>query len=102
MGLLAEKNIVIIGGTTGIGLSAAKAFIAEGAHLVVLGRNEVSVSLAKNQLGKNAETFSADASIPGSAEKAINFCIEKFGSFDGLYHVAGGSGRKWATGHYMN
>ena len=98
MGLLAEKNIVIIGGTTGIGLSAAKAFIAEGAHIVVLGRNEVSVSLAKNQLGKNAEAFSADASIPGSAEKAINFCIEKFGSFDGLYHVAGGSGRKMGDG----
>ena len=49
MGLLAKKNIVIIGGTTGIGLSAAKAFIAEGAHIVVLGRNENSVSLAKNQ-----------------------------------------------------
>ena len=98
MGLLAEKNIVIIGGTTGIGLSAAKAFIAEGANVVVMGRNEESVSLAKNQLGKNAETFSADASTPGSAEKAINICIEKFGSFDGLYHVAGGSGRKMGDG----
>ena len=49
---LENKNIVIIGGTTGIGLSAAKAFIAEGAKVVVVGRNADSVSEAKKVLGK--------------------------------------------------
>ena len=44
---LKNKNIVIIGGTTGIGLSAAKAFIAEGAKVVVVGRNAGSVAEAK-------------------------------------------------------
>jgi NADP-dependent 3-hydroxy acid dehydrogenase YdfG len=44
---LKNKNIVIIGGTTGIGLSAAKAFIAEGAKVVVVGRNADSVAEAK-------------------------------------------------------
>ena len=37
MSLLTGKNIVIIGGTTGIGLSAAKAFISQGANVVVVG-----------------------------------------------------------------
>ena len=95
---LANKKIVIIGGTTGIGLSAAKAFIREGAQVIVSGRNASSVAEAKHMLGKNAESISADATLPGSAEKVVSLCISKFGDFDGLYHVAGGSGRKMGDG----
>jgi NAD(P)-dependent dehydrogenase (short-subunit alcohol dehydrogenase family) len=98
MNLLQHKNIVIIGGTTGLGLSAAKAFVAEGANVVVAGRNEESVAEAKKLLGKNSFAFSADATQPETAVKAINNSIEKFGGFDGLYHVAGGSGRKMGDG----
>jgi NAD(P)-dependent dehydrogenase (short-subunit alcohol dehydrogenase family) len=95
---LENKSIVIIGGTTGIGLSAAKAFIAEGAKVVVVGRNEESVAAAKKILRENVEVLSADATHEGSASKAIQVCIEKFKGFDGLYHVAGGSGRKMGDG----
>jgi NAD(P)-dependent dehydrogenase (short-subunit alcohol dehydrogenase family) len=35
---------------------------------------------------------------PSTAIHAIDTCISQFGSFDGLYHVAGGSGRKWGDG----
>jgi len=98
MNLLQHKNIVVIGGTTGLGLSAAKAFVAEGANVVVAGRNEESVEQAKIMLGKNVFAFSADATQTETAVKAINDCIEKFGGFDGLYHVAGGSGRKMGDG----
>lgn len=95
---LKNKNIVIIGGTTGIGLSAAKAFNTEGAKLVVVGKEEESVSTVKNILKENAEIFISDATYSDTAEKAIQICIEKFGGFDGLYHVAGGSGRKMGDG----
>lgn len=98
MNLLQHKNIVVIGGTTGLGLSAAKAFVANGANIVVVGRNEDSVAEAKKKLGKNAIALSADATQTGTAINAINECIEMFGSFDGLYHVAGGSGRKMGDG----
>ena len=98
MALLQNKNIVIIGGTTGMGLSAAKAFITEGANVVVVGRNEEGVAKAKKLLGKNAEALSADATDPKTAVNAIEVCSQKFGSFDGLYHVAGGSGRKMGDG----
>lgn len=95
---LKNKNIVIIGGTTGMGFSAAKAFINEGAKVVVVGRNENNVTEAKTTLGKNAEAIVADATDPATAENAINSCLEKFGGFDGIYHVAGGSGRKMGDG----
>lgn len=95
---LENKKIVIIGGTTGLGLSAAKAFIREGAQVVVTGRNVASVTEAKKILGEGAESMSADATVPGTTAKAIEFCTTQFGSFDGLYHVAGGSGRKMGDG----
>src|SRR6266487_3652312 len=98
MGLIAGKNIVVIGGTTGIGLSAAKAFIEGGANVVVVGRNKEKVTEAKLELGKKADAISADATDPQTATNAINVCIKEFGSFDGLYHVAGGSGRKMGDG----
>ncbi len=95
---LQNKNIVIIGGTTGLGLSAAKAFVANGANVVVVGRSEESVTEAKRMLGNNCTAISGDATNPATAINAINICIQKFKSFDGLYHVAGGSGRKFGDG----
>jgi NAD(P)-dependent dehydrogenase (short-subunit alcohol dehydrogenase family) len=95
---LNKKNIVIIGGTTGIGLSAAKAFVAEGANVVVVGRNADSAAAAQKLFGKSAVSMVGDASNEDTAAKAIEYCINTFGSFDGLYHVAGGSGRKMGDG----
>lgn len=96
--MLQNKNIVIIGGTTGIGLSAAKAFIANGANVVVVGRNADSAEAARKTLGKKVMSLSADAANENTAIQAIDICINNFGSFDGLYHVAGGSGRKMGDG----
>lgn len=95
---LENKNIVIIGGTTGMGFSAAKSFVNEGAKVVVVGRNEETVKTAQQELGKNAIAIAGDAVHETTAVNAIKTCVEKFGSFDGLYHVAGGSGRKMGDG----
>lgn len=96
--MLKNKHIVIIGGTTGLGLSAAKAFVTNGACVVVTGRNADKMAEARKALGDNAEAIEGDATKPGTAENAISTCLEKFGAFDGLYHVAGGSGRKMGDG----
>ncbi len=98
MGLLNNKNIVIIGGTTGIGLSAAKAFVTNGARIIVVGRNAESAESAKQFLGNHAEAIVSDAVNPDTAINAIDTCINHYGGFDGLYHVAGGSGRKMGDG----
>lgn len=97
-GSLKNKQLVIIGGTTGIGLSAAKAFIEAGAKIVITGRNEKNLEAAIENLGKDARAVRADAAQEGSAAKAIDECIKYFGGFDGLYNVAGGSGRKMGDG----
>lgn len=96
--MLAQKKIVIIGGTTGIGLSAAKAFVKAGANLVLVGRNAENAQTARSLLGDQVAIFVGDASDSETAEKAIELCIDTFGDFDGLYHVAGGSGRKYGDG----
>src|SRR5258706_8929311 len=96
--LLRNKSIVVVGGTTGIGLAGAKAFIREGARVVVVGRNDESGRKARTELGENSIALAGDATHPEIAEKAIATAMERFGSFDGLYHVAGGSGRKMGDG----
>lgn len=94
---LKGKSIVIIGGTTGIGLSAAQAFIRQGANVVVIGRNPESAEKASVQL-QSALVETGDATETGTAQRAIERCIQHFGAFDGLYHVAGGSGRRFGDG----
>ena len=96
--MLKDKCLVIVGGTTGLGLSAAKAFINQGARVVVVGRNEESCKSAEVVLGKSALAISGDATDPNTAKRAIEMCEENFLTFDGLYHVAGGSGRKMGDG----
>jgi NAD(P)-dependent dehydrogenase (short-subunit alcohol dehydrogenase family) len=96
--MLKNKKIVIIGGTTGIGLSAAKAFSNAGAQLVLVGRNQDSCQKAKALLGNAAAIYTGDATNPTTAPQAIDLCLHEFGGFDGLYHVAGGSGRRFGDG----
>jgi NAD(P)-dependent dehydrogenase (short-subunit alcohol dehydrogenase family) len=98
MGLLDGKVIVVIGGTTGIGMSASKAFLAAGARVVSIGRNPAHVQQAQQELGSGAHVFSADATDPASAPRAIDQAVRRFKAFDALYHVAGGSGRKMGDG----
>ena len=95
---LAGKSLVVIGGTTGLGLSAAKAFVEAGARVVVVGRKAAGVDAAAAALGENARAISADACDPETAPRAIAEAVAVFGKFDGLYHVAGGSGRRMGDG----
>jgi len=95
---LEGKILVVIGGTTGLGLSAAEAFVAAGASVVVVGRNPASAHDAEGRLGERSRALSGDASMPETATLAIREAISSFGGFHGLYHVAGGSGRRMGDG----
>ncbi|MBI5915088.1 MAG: SDR family oxidoreductase [Bacteroidetes bacterium] len=96
--MLSQKKIVIIGGTTGIGLSAAQAFVRQGAQVVVLGKDKETSIRALEVLGRGGHVLTDDATEEGMAEQAIAKCLERWGGFDGLYHVAGGSGRRFGDG----
>ena len=93
------KCIVVVGGSTGLGLSAARAFLAADARgVVVTGRNPENVASAANDLGARARGLPGDARQASHAEDAIALCLSAFDGFDALYHVAGGSGRRLGDG----
>ncbi len=95
---LSGKVIVVIGGTTGLGLSASKAIIAAGARVVVVGKDPETTTTAELVLGEKALAFTGDATDSTTAERAIGEAVSAFGGMHGLYHVAGGSGRKLGDG----
>jgi NAD(P)-dependent dehydrogenase (short-subunit alcohol dehydrogenase family) len=95
---LKNKSIVIIGGTSGMGLSSAKACLAEGAHVIAVGKDDEHASAAQASLGAESHIMVGDATGSATAPRAIEAALKQFGSFDALYHVAGGSGRKMGDG----
>jgi NAD(P)-dependent dehydrogenase (short-subunit alcohol dehydrogenase family) len=97
-GTLNGKSLVIIGGTTGLGLSAARAFVENGARVIIVGRNTENAKTAQKSLGKSSFALSADATDANTATKAIELALKNFHAFHGLYHVAGGSGRSMGDG----
>jgi NAD(P)-dependent dehydrogenase (short-subunit alcohol dehydrogenase family) len=96
---LSGKTLVIIGGTTGLGLSAARAFLGAGATgVVVTGRDPASADAACAALGARCAALVGDAREAAHAPAAIALARQRFGGFDALYHVAGGSGRRQGDG----
>ena len=95
---LSGHNIILMGGTTGLGLSAAKKLVAAGAQVVVTSRSQANVDAALVALGPNSRGFAADAATPEAAERAVELAVGEFGKVDALYHVAGGSGRSKGDG----
>lgn len=91
---LQGQNVIIVGGTTGLGLSATKKLVAAGANVVVTSRTQANVDAALAELGPQARGFAADAATPEAAERAVAM----FDRLDALYHVAGGSGRSKGDG----
>jgi len=61
MSKLQNKVVLVTGGTTGIGLAAAKTFAAEGAQVFVTGTNPASLDAARQELAGVAEVIASDA-----------------------------------------
>jgi NAD(P)-dependent dehydrogenase (short-subunit alcohol dehydrogenase family) len=55
-----DKNVVVIGGNSGIGLSAARAFAAEGAKVIITGRSAQTLQSAAQQIGHDAIAVRSD------------------------------------------
>jgi NAD(P)-dependent dehydrogenase (short-subunit alcohol dehydrogenase family) len=49
-----DKKVVIIGGTSGMGLATAKMLLNGGASVLVTGRSQTGLDLAQKELGKRA------------------------------------------------
>jgi NAD(P)-dependent dehydrogenase (short-subunit alcohol dehydrogenase family) len=95
---LAGRHIIIVGGSTGIGLSGAKCLHNQGASLMLLGRSQENLENAKVLLGERVDILAGDATDPALVDQAIRLSDEKGQPLYGLLHVAGGSGRKMGDG----
>lgn len=93
-----NSTYIIMGGTTGMGLASAIALKKNGANLMLVGRNLDNCEKAKEILGKGSISLEGDATDPKTIKTAIKMTHKAFGSITGLFHVAGGSGRKWGDG----
>lgn len=86
MGLRGQR-IVVVGGTSGIGLAVAGAAAREGADVVVASRRRESVDAALKQLPEGAEGLTLDA----TDEDEVRAFFERVGAFDHLVYTAGES-----------
>jgi NAD(P)-dependent dehydrogenase (short-subunit alcohol dehydrogenase family) len=84
---LADKRVVIVGGSSGIGFAVAQHSIEQGAQVVIASSNTARVKQAADGLGPKAEDLVLDV----SSEEAIKQFFAKLGEFDHLVFTAGDS-----------
>jgi len=84
---LKGKTVLITGGASGIGLEAAKQFIANGARVIITGRNQAKLDDAK-KLYPAITTVKSDVSDADDAQKLFNQ-IQQLGGINILYNNAG-------------
>ena len=87
---LEGKIAVITGGTTGIGLAAAKAFAAEGAVVYITGRRKPELDAAVAAIGPQAIGVQADSTKLADLDRLYEQVRERHGRLDVLYANAGG------------
>lgn len=83
------KNVLVTGGSSGIGLVAAVAFAEEGAHLIVTGRDPVSLTEARKKLGNAARTIVSDASKLADIDALVADITASEGHLDTVFVNAG-------------
>lgn len=79
------KKVVIIGGSSGIGLAVAEGAIAEGAFVVVASSQSANVAAAVGRLGNRAEAGPVDVRDEASVARFFG----EVGVFDHLVYTAG-------------
>jgi len=91
-----SKTALITGGSSGIGLDAARGFLEEGYNVVIGGRDEEKLKQAIKTLGDEDRTayFAGNIGEPETGNKLVQLAIERFGSIDVLVNNAGIFGLK--------
>jgi NAD(P)-dependent dehydrogenase (short-subunit alcohol dehydrogenase family) len=82
---LTEQRVLIIGGTSGLGLAVARAVLDRGAHPVVASRRPASVQRALDELGPGA----AGSAVDVQDDASLIGLLDAHGPFDHLVYTAG-------------
>jgi NAD(P)-dependent dehydrogenase (short-subunit alcohol dehydrogenase family) len=86
---LQNKVAFITGATGGIGAGIARAFAAEGAHLLITGRNADKLNALAQELGENVLALPADLTDEAQIIRLFQQLKERFGRLDLLVNNAG-------------
>jgi 3-oxoacyl-[acyl-carrier protein] reductase len=94
---LRDKAFVVVGGTAGMGLAAAKALAADGAAVAVIGRDEAKAKDAAGALSaagaSAAHGLTYDVSKSGAAVEAVGEAVDQLrGSLHGIAVTMGTAG----------
>jgi NAD(P)-dependent dehydrogenase (short-subunit alcohol dehydrogenase family) len=86
---LKKKIAVITGGNSGIGYAIAEEFKAEGAFLVIFGRDREALVKAEGRLGSNTLAVQGDVTDMADLNKLYRATVDRFGKIDILVANAG-------------
>ncbi|OWW19599.1 SDR family oxidoreductase [Noviherbaspirillum denitrificans] len=89
MARLEGKSVLITGGTSGIGLAAAKLFRAEGARVAVTGRDAGRIEQAREEIGGDALVLRSEAGKLADIDAMLEQVKARFGRIDVLFLNAG-------------
>ncbi|MEU1788757.1 SDR family oxidoreductase [Streptomyces sparsogenes] len=87
---LKDRVYVLTGASRGLGLAAARELVADGAKVVITGRDEKTTAEVAAELGQGAVGVAADNADPATAERLIATARDRFGGFDGVLISVGG------------
>lgn len=93
---LTDKVVLITGGSKGIGLACAKAFLAEGARVAIASRSKVNLVAAERQLksdGREVVKVAGDLIDAANARRMVAEVEQALGPIDVLVNSAGGAKR---------
>ena len=91
--LLAGRVAAVTGGTAGIGRGIAEAYLAQGAKVAVMARNEAKAQAMLDALdaGDNCIFIQGDAMVQADVEGFVDETIARLGQLDILVNNAGGA-----------
>ncbi|MFI5885971.1 SDR family oxidoreductase [Streptomyces sp. NPDC051554] len=87
---LKDRVYVVTGATRGLGNASARELVADGAKVVVTGRDEKRAADAAAELGPNAVGVAVDNADAEAPARLIAAAREHFGGFDGILVSVGG------------
>ena len=88
-GRFSGKNVVVIGGNSGIGLAAARAFAKEGAQVVITGRSPQTLQSAAQEIGHGAVAIRSDVGDVAQIGQLFTQLSAQLGHIDVLFVNAG-------------
>ncbi|MBK6045348.1 SDR family oxidoreductase [Streptomyces sp. MBT55] len=87
---LKDRVYIVTGATRGLGNATARALAADGAKVIITGRDEKSVEEAAAELGEDVLGLAADNADPSAAQRLVDTARERFGRLDGILVSVGG------------